>query len=186
MPRAGETSDTDVADAPGTSSDPSSDSAPVPAPVRALVAPSPEQTAHWRAFLRAHAFVMRRLESELVQAGQPPLAMYDVMVQLVEAPGRRLRMTELAEAVLLSRSGLTRLVDRMSAEGYVDRQPSPGDARGVHAVLTDAGVAALRSASRTHLRGIAEHVVAPLTDDELAALGRACAKIVAGGEPQES
>ncbi len=143
----------------------------------------PEQTAHWRSFLRAHAFVMRRLEAELLQAGQPPLAMYDVMVQLVEAPGRRLRMTDLADAVLLSRSGLTRLVDRMSAEGYVEREPSPGDARGVNAVLTDAGLAALRTASRTHLRGIAEHVVAPLTDDELAALGRACAKIVTDGHP---
>lgn len=142
-----------------------------------------DQIAHWRSFLRAHAFVMRRLEIELQQAGQPPLAMYDVLVQLVEAPGRRLRMTELADAVLLSRSGLTRLVDRMSAEGYVDREPAPGDARGVYAVLTDAGLAALRTASRTHLRGIAEHVVAPLTDDELAALGRACTKIVTPGRP---
>jgi DNA-binding MarR family transcriptional regulator len=129
-------------------------------------------------FLRAHAYVIARLEADLAADGQPPLAMYDVLVQLVEAPEHRLRMTDLADAVLLSRSGLTRLVDRMVAEGYVRREPSPGDARGVHAVITDEGVAALRRASRTHLRGIGEHVVDRLSPDELSALGRACAKLV--------
>lgn len=129
-------------------------------------------------FLRAHAYVISRLEADLAADGQPPLAMYDVLVQLVEAPEHRLRMTDLADAVLLSRSGLTRLVDRMVAEGYVRREPSPGDARGVHAVITDAGVAVLRRASRTHLRGIGEHVVDRLSAAELDALGSACAKLV--------
>ena len=137
------------------------------------------QLEDWRLFLRAHAFVISRLEADLAADGQPGLAVYDVLVQLVGAPGHRLRMTELAQAVLLSRSGLTRLVDRMAALGYVRREPSPGDARGVHAVLTDAGVSVLRRASRTHLRGIGEHVVDRLTGPELAALGRVCAKLVA-------
>ncbi|HEX8497126.1 MAG TPA: MarR family transcriptional regulator [Actinomycetales bacterium] len=136
--------------------------------------PSPEQTEHWRAFLRAHAYVSKQLEADLLAQGQPPLAVYDVLVQLVEAPGRRLRMTELAEAVLLSRSGLTRLVDRMVRLGYVRREPSPDDARGVYAVISDEGVATLRVASRTHLQGICDHVVDRLGDEQLTALGQAC------------
>lgn len=140
--------------------------------------PRQEQLEHWRAFLRAHAYVISRLEADLVADDQPSLATYDVLVQLVEAPGRRLRMTELADAVLLSRSGLTRLVDRMVSQGYVRREPSPGDARGVYAVGTDLGVATLRRASRTHLRGIGEHVVDLLSADELEGLGRACRKLV--------
>lgn len=105
--------------------------------------------------------------------------MYDVLVQLVEAPERRLRMTELADAVLLSRSGLTRLVDRMARRGLVRREPTPEDARGVYAVLTDDGLVTLRRASSTHLRGVAERVVDVLPPDELAALGRICLKLVA-------
>ena len=136
------------------------------------------QLDQWRAFLRAHAYVISRLEADLLSERQPPLAMYDVLVQLVEAPENRLRMTELAGAVLLSRSGLTRLVDRMVSEGYVRREPSPGDARGVYAVLTVAGVSALRRASRTHLRGVGEHVVDQLDDEELQALGDACRKLL--------
>src|SRR6476469_6888164 len=81
------------------------------------------QLDDWRMFLRAHAYVMARLEADLAADGQPPLAMYDVLVQLVEAPEHRLRMTDLADAVLLSRSGLTRLVDRLERSGLVSRCP---------------------------------------------------------------
>lgn len=111
-----------------------------------------------------------------------PLAMYDVLVQLAEAPGRRLRMTDLAEAVLLSRSGLTRLVDRMTRAGHVRREPSPNDARGVYAVLTDAGHARLRRAAPTHLRGVTAYVLDQLTAAELEALGTACSKLAAADE----
>lgn len=145
--------------------------------------PRPDQLADWRAFLRAHSHVVQALEADLLAGGYPPLAMYDVLVQLVEAPGRRLRMTELAGAVLLSRSGMSRLVDRMQTQGYVVREPSPGDARGVYAVATDEGVAALRAASRTHLSGVSEHVVDRLSPDELSALGRVCLKLLADGSP---
>jgi DNA-binding MarR family transcriptional regulator len=115
---------------------------------------------------------MRRLESELWSEQRLALPAYDVLVQLVEAPEHRLRMTELAERVLLSRSGLTRLVDRLERDGLVCRASTPHDARGVLAVLTDAGYAKLREASRTHLRGIREHVVEPLGDDDLHDLER--------------
>lgn len=125
----------------------------------------------WRTFLRAHAEVSRRLEAELVAEHDLPLPWYDVLVQLVEVPDRRLRMTELADRVLLSRSGLTRLVDRLEREGLVARAACPSDARGLFAVLTEAGLARLRAASPTHLRGIAEHMTGRFSASELEDLG---------------
>ena len=86
-----------------------------------------------------------------------------MLVQLVEAPERRLRMSELAERVLLSRSGLTRLVDRLEREGLVRREACDDDARGLFTVLTDDGLARLREASPMHLRGVAEHAWAGWT-----------------------
>ena len=124
----------------------------------------------WRSFLRAHAQVTHKLETELLREHGLPLPSYDVLLQLAESPGRRLRMTELADRVLLSRSGLTRLVDRLEREGLVERAACPNDARGTHAVLTDAGLARLRGAAPTHLRGVAEHVTGRLNDDEVGLL----------------
>ncbi len=134
--------------------------------------PNGDQLAAWRAFLRAHATITRALEAELVAEQTLSLAAYDVLVQLAEAPGRRLRMTELADAVLLSRSGVTRLVDRMERMGLVCRSRVQNDGRGVAAELTDAGFARLRTASRTHLAGVLRHFVAHLEPDDLDALER--------------
>jgi DNA-binding MarR family transcriptional regulator len=125
----------------------------------------------WRSFLRAHATVMRELEREMASATGLPLAWYDVLLQLAEAPGRRLRMAELADRVLLSRSGLTRLIDRLQAEGLVRREPSPQDARGTYTVLTAAGFDRLRKAAPVHLAGIRDHWLAHFSDDELRVLG---------------
>jgi DNA-binding MarR family transcriptional regulator len=144
---------------------------------------SAEQLAAWRTFLRAHSSLTRRLEADLLAEHGLPLASYDVLVQLVEAPDRRLRMTELADRVLLSRSGLTRLVDRLEREGLVRREAVESDARGLFAVLTDAGYQRLRTASRTHLRGIDEYVVGRLTAGELAQLGALLDKLLDGPEP---
>jgi DNA-binding MarR family transcriptional regulator len=135
-------------------------------------APSHGQLAAWRSFLRAHASVTRVLENELVAEQELSLASYDVLVQLAEAPGRRLRMTELADAVLLSRSGVTRLVDRLEKGGLVARCPVENDGRGVAARLTDAGLDRLRTASRTHLRGVARHFVNRLDEADLHILER--------------
>src|SRR5688500_20210971 len=115
---------------------------------------SAEQLA-WRGFLRAHATVVRALEADLQAEHDLPLASYDVLVQLSEAPERRLRMTELADRVLLSRSGLTRLADRLERDGLLVRQACPSDARGTLAVLTEAGLDRLRAAWPTPLRGVA-------------------------------
>ena len=115
---------------------------------------------------------MRVLEAELQSEQQLALADYDVLVQLSEAPPDGLRMSELADSVLLSRSGLTRLVDRLVQAGYVDRRPCPDDARGRMAVLTAAGLARLREAAPTHLRGVRAHVISRLSPEELALLGK--------------
>lgn len=126
----------------------------------------------WRAFLNSHAKITRRLEAELMSEEDLPLASYDVLVQLAEAPDRRLRMTELAGAVLLSRSGLTRLVDRLTRDRLVTRQACEDDARGTYAVLTTDGLARLRKASIVHLRGVQEHMTGRLTETELLTLTR--------------
>ena len=135
----------------------------------------------WRTFLRAHAQVTGKLEAELVAAQDLALPSYEVLLHLVEAPDHRLRMTELADRVLLSRSGLTRLVDRMVREGLVERQQCPSDARGTHAVLTDSGLAKLRAASPVHLQGVVDHVTSRLSAEEIDLLGDLLGKLVDGG-----
>ncbi|MGZ6827275.1 MAG: MarR family winged helix-turn-helix transcriptional regulator [Mycobacteriales bacterium] len=144
---------------------------------------SEAQLGAWRSFLRAHAQVTRALEAELVAEHDLPLPSYEVLLHLAEAPGRRLRMTELADRVLLSRSGLTRLVDRLGREGLVERAACPNDARGTHAVLTDAGLERLRAAAPTHLRGVAEHVTSRLTDEETAQLRHLMGKLLTEAAP---
>jgi DNA-binding MarR family transcriptional regulator len=117
------------------------------------------------------------LENELLAAQQLSLASYDVLVQLAEAPGQRLRMTELADAVLLSRSGVTRLVDRLEKGGLVARGRVDSDGRGVVAVLTQYGFERLKAATGTHLGGVALHFAGSLDGDELVSFGRTCERL---------
>ncbi len=126
----------------------------------------------WRAFLRAHARIVRRLERELTDEQQLALTDYDVLVQLAAADERRLRMSDLAERLLLSRSGATRLVDRLVAAGLVERVTCDSDRRGQWASLTPTGVERLRAAAPTHLRGVAQHFLDRLDPDELTELER--------------
>lgn len=129
-------------------------------------------------FLRAHADVTRMLEEELEMQRGLPLTWYDVLAQLQAAPNGRLRMQELAESVLLSKSGLTRLFDRMERQGLVRREPCYDDRRGTLAVITPAGRGALRRAAPVHLRGIEEHFAAHLTDEEARTLQSALSKVL--------
>ena len=142
--------------------------------------PTRAQLSAWRSFLRAHATLTRALELELEAEQKLSLAAYDVLVQLAEAPGRRLRMTELADAVLLSRSGLTRLVDRLETAGLVERCPVESDGRGVAARLTPEGLGRLRVASVTHLAGVARHFAGRLDTDDLAVLERISRRLADG------
>ena len=132
----------------------------------------------WRVFLGAHAAVIRRLEAELEAEGLISLADYDVLLNLALAPGGRLRMSELADQVLLSRSGMTRRVDRLESAGLVRRDECPADRRGSFAAITSDGLERVRTASPTHLRGIEEHFLAKLTPEELDAVRSALAKVI--------
>jgi DNA-binding MarR family transcriptional regulator len=125
----------------------------------------------WVRFLQAHATVTRRLEAELQAEQGISLAEYDALLQVAAAPECRLRMSDLAGSLLLSRSGVTRLVDRLEVVGR-ERATCPSDARGSFAVLTDAGRERLRDASPTHLRGVREHFLGRIPADDLEGLAR--------------
>jgi len=120
----------------------------------------------WRSFLTAHAALINQIEHELLKAGVVPLSWYDVLFALYDAPGQRLRMNELASAIVLSRSGLTRLVDRLEAEGLLTRERSASDRRGAFAVLTEKGLEAMRRAWPLYAKGIEEHFARFLSDEE--------------------
>ena len=136
-----------------------------------------EDLATWRTFLGAHAAVVGQVEADLQRAGLPPLSWYDVLWALHEAPGRRLRMRELADHVVLTRTGMTRLVDRIEAAGLLRREPVPGDRRGAYAVLTDDGVALLRRMWPVYSRRVQAAFVEPIGSDG-AALRAALERVV--------
>jgi DNA-binding MarR family transcriptional regulator len=121
---------------------------------------------------------MRQLDEELRRSHGLPLSSYDVLVTLESAPARQMRMSELADAVLLSRSGLTRLVERLERDGLLERTDCPSDARGSLAVLTDEGLARLAEARKTHLRGVRERFLDHFSEDELTALGEYWGRLV--------
>lgn len=121
----------------------------------------------WRRYLRSHSCVTRQLDAQLQAAHGLTISDYDVLVHLRDAPEQHLRMSELAERVLLTRSGITRLIDGLERDGYVRRQSCPSDARVSHAVITDEGLERLAEARQTHLRGIRDTFTGNFSDDEL-------------------
>ena len=146
---------------------------------RLVAAELPKQRglAAWAALLQAHATLMRRLESDLERETGLALADFDVLAQLARAGGE-LRMTELAARALISRSGMTRRVARLTDEGLVRRADADADGRGVVVALTDAGVDRLTETAPVHARGISKLFVEQLNDHELAVLERALGKVI--------
>jgi DNA-binding MarR family transcriptional regulator len=130
----------------------------------------------WQALLRAHATLMRQLETDLEKETGLALADFDVLAQLATAGGE-LRMTELAARALISRSGMTRRVARLVDEGLVRRANADADARGVVVVLTEAGVARLTETAPVHMRGVRDLFVERLSDQELSVLESALEKV---------
>src|SRR6266705_6101717 len=131
----------------------------------------------WDSFLRSHATLMRRLDTDLERETGLPLADFDVLAQLAAGHGE-LRMTELAERALISRSGMSRRVARLADEGLVRRDKADTDGRGVVVALTEAGKARLAETAPVHVRGISKLFVARLDDQELAILERALSKVI--------
>ena len=121
----------------------------------------------WRGMLRVHSALLRELDAELVAAHDLPLSSYDVLIYLGAAPDKRLRMAEIADHVLLSRSGVTRLVDRLVREGLIVRDACESDGRGSFAVLTPKGEELLARARPTHLGGVRERFLRHFSEDEL-------------------
>ncbi|MGN9840912.1 MarR family winged helix-turn-helix transcriptional regulator [Nonomuraea sp. H19] len=142
-----------------------------------------EELAVWRMMQRAQVRITRHLEAELLDAHDLPLASYDVLMQLAETPERRLRMNDLANRVLLSRSGLTRLIDRLQRDGLVSREACADDARGLFAVLTDRGAARLAEATPTYLRGIRSQFLDLLGAGEIRQIRAMLAKLDVNGAP---
>jgi DNA-binding MarR family transcriptional regulator len=140
----------------------------------------PRQMAAWRAFLTAHARITDELARELKERLGLPLTWYDVLVQLSEAEDHRLRMQELAGRVLLSKSGLTRLIDRMEREGLVRRYPCEDDRRGTWAQMTDDGYTVIKRSAPTHLQGIREHFAEIVDDDEADVIAAALRRVLEG------
>ena len=130
------------------------------------------ELAAWRGFLRTHAELFKALDAELDAAHRLPLTTYEVLVSLLHAPGRRLRMAELASQMLLSRSGVTRLVDRLERDGLLRREECADDGRGLFAVLTEEGERVLASARPTHLGGVRRRFLHKLSEEDQRTLAR--------------
>jgi len=123
-----------------------------------------------REFLRAYACLAKRLDAELESAHRLPMSSYEVLHHLHEASGGRMRMCDLAEQAQLSRSGLTRLVDRLERDGLLERCSCAHDARGAYACLTEAGRERLEAARVTHLAVVREHFFSRFSEAELSSL----------------
>ncbi len=140
----------------------------------------------WHAFLVAHAALEPILNRELEAACGLPLRWFDVLTQLHLTPHKRLSMTELANAVLLSKSGLTRLVDRIEEAGLVQRAAAPGDRRSLLIVLTPSGEKTLKRAAPIHEDGIRRHFAAYILDNEAAAVEAALGRIASAARQHDS
>jgi DNA-binding MarR family transcriptional regulator len=126
--------------------------------------------AAWVGMLRVHERLLNELDAELEREHGLSLPEYDVLAQLDAAPERRMRMADLADAVLLTRSGISRLVDRLEDRSLVERFRCPSDARGLNATLTDAGADLLAAASATHLAGVRQRFTDRLEPEDVARL----------------
>src|ERR1035441_8452899 len=138
--------------------------------------PSGELRA-WRSLLRAHACLAKRLDSELERAHRLPMTSYEVLGHLQEASGGRMRMCDLAEQAQISRSGLTRLVDRLERENLLERCSCEHDARGSFACLTDVGRERVGEARVTHLAVVREQFFSRFSDAELSLLADMCQRV---------
>jgi len=134
----------------------------------------------WRGLLRAHASLAKRLESRLEREHGLQLSSYEVLQHLMDAPAGRMRMCDLAEHAQLSRSGLTRLVDRLEREELLSRCTCQHDARGAYACLTDGGRERLEAARGTHRAVVREHFLSHFSERELDTLGKMWERIAVG------
>lgn len=137
----------------------------------------PDPIAAWRSMLLAHSRALRAIEWELEAAGTIPLTWYDVLLELNGAGGR-LRMQELGDRVVLSRTRVSRLVDELERRNLVVRQPDDSDGRVTYAAITADGKKVLRAAAPVYRKGIEHHFTRHLTDDEQRVIAAALTRVV--------
>ena len=135
-------------------------------------------TSAWGALLQVHAAVVPVLDAKLVAEAGMPLRFYDVLLELSAAPERKLRMSDLADRVVLSRTRVSRLVDEMASAGLLVREQNPQDGRSAYAALTDLGLRRYRQAAPTYLTGIEEHFAQRLADPELKSLAATLQRVL--------
>ena len=128
---------------------------------------SPRELAAWRGFLRTHARLLRHLDRQLIEEQGLPTSSYEVLLRLAEAPRGTMRMKDIADSLLLSRSGLSRVVDELERKRYVARQACQSDARGTEAVITRSGRGAFRRAQNSHLRSVRAEFLDKLSKEQL-------------------
>jgi DNA-binding MarR family transcriptional regulator len=150
--------------------------------VRAQALPDTSRLDAWALFLRAHAALTRELSADLVAEHGLTLNDYEVLLHLARAPDRKMRRVDLAESVLLTASGITRLLDGLERSGFVERVLCDSDRRVAYAKLTPAGLQRLRRASRTHVAGIEELFVGRFNDEERATLTELLSRLPAAGD----
>jgi DNA-binding MarR family transcriptional regulator len=127
----------------------------------------PTELGAWRGFLRVHAALLKELDAELQAEHGLALSSYEVLLTLASAEGGEMRMSDIADSVLLSRSGLTRLCDRLEREGLIERRECSTDRRGYNARLTAEGLSTFRAAQRTHLAGVRRTFLDRLSEDDM-------------------
>jgi DNA-binding MarR family transcriptional regulator len=136
----------------------------------------------WRSYLQSHASILRALDAELAAAHGLTTRDYEVLLYLAQAPDRRLPMSALAERTMLTRSGITRLVDGLVAGGLIERVACPDDARVCYARLTDPGYQSLRNAGATHVGSVRRLFLAHFTDGELEDLAGFLSRLPGAGQ----
>ena len=139
-----------------------------------------EELGAWRGMLRAHAALTRELDAQLTREHDLPLSSYEVLLFLNDSDEGRMRMSDLADSVLLSRSGLTRLVDRLERQGLLKRERCDSDARGLFAEITPAGRRVFAAARQTHLDGVRRLFLSRFSRAELRTLGSLWQKLADG------
>jgi len=145
------------------------------------------ELAAWRGFIKTHAQVIERIEQDLSREKRVPLSTYDVLIALFEAPGRKLRLKDLTSKMVLTKSGITRLIDRLEKDGLIVRAKSEEDGRGLYAVLTDEGEAQLRRAWPVYAQGIKRYFASALSEEDVRGVTAAMEAIrrhVAAASPQ--
>jgi len=137
----------------------------------------PPEIAAWKSLISYNTEALYRIERELAEAGAIGLAAYDILIELEHAPEKRLRLYDLAEACVLTKSGISKIVNTLEKQGYLRRERCSEDKRGFFAVLTEKGAAALRKAWPVYKRSIGEFFTSALSQREIAELGKILHKL---------